>query len=132
MVHNAWVPTRRLLLFVTLMLLLGVFASAIAPPRRKDVVQRPSGGATTPPARVVSARLPRDREVRAAVGDVVSLQVTSEERDVAQIVTLGVSEPVEADLPAELVFDADRAGRFAVTLRDDGRRVGLVVVADAN
>jgi hypothetical protein len=44
---------------------------------------------------------------------------------------LGVSEPVEPGIAAQLVFDADHPGRFAVTLRDAQRRVGTIDVKEA-
>jgi hypothetical protein len=50
---------------------------------------------------------------------------------VVQVPALGVEEPVERDIDGLLVFDADRAGRFAVTLRDAGTRVGTVDVKEA-
>jgi hypothetical protein len=38
---------------------------------------------------------------------------------------------VEPGIAAQLVFDADRAGRFAITLRDAQRRVGTIDVREA-
>ena len=40
--------------------------------------------------------------------------------------TLGVSDPVGPGTDGRLVFDADRPGRFAVTLRDANRRIGTI------
>ena len=120
---------RRLLLFVALLLLVSAMASAVAPRERDIPPQTPQRPAT--PARaadVVRATFPDERELRARVGDVVELEVRNEGRDVVQIPALGLAEPVERDLPAQLVFDADRAGRFAVSLRDERRRVGTVEV----
>jgi len=48
-----------------------------------------------------------------------------------QVLALGVSEPVERAIDAQLVFDADRPGRFAVTLKDAGTRVGTLEVTRA-
>src|SRR4051794_35144851 len=111
---------RRLLIFIVLLLVVAAVASAVAP-REEDVGRRPvlpSATPAGPAARVVRAALPADRRVRARVGDGVQLEVTHAARDEVQIVALGLSEPVEPDIAAQLVFDADRAGRFAVTLRD--------------
>jgi hypothetical protein len=65
------------------------------------------------------------------VGDIVQLEVTHDARDVVQVPSLGISEPVEPGIAAQLVFDADHAGRFAVTLRDAQRRVGTIAVKEA-
>jgi hypothetical protein len=77
---------------------------------------------------VVVARVPGDKDVRAKVGDVVQVEVAHDAADVVQVTALGLSEPVEPDIAAELVFDADRPGRFAITLRDAQRRVGTIDV----
>jgi hypothetical protein len=69
--------------------------------------------------------------VRAKVGDVVQIDVRATTDDVAEVTALGVSEPVGPGIPARLVFDADQAGHFAVTLRDAGRRIGTIVVRAA-
>jgi hypothetical protein len=69
--------------------------------------------------------------VHARVGDIVQLEVTHDAQDEVQIPTLGVAEPVDPGLPAQLVFDADRPGRFAVTLRDAEKRIGTVDVKEA-
>jgi hypothetical protein len=126
----AW---RRLLLFVVLLIVVAAIASATVPREERPPVRRPEPQAApvAPPADVVAARLPSTRDVRARVGDVVRLQVSHDAEDVVQVLTLGVSEPVDPGLPAELVFDADRAGRFAVTLRDAGKRIGTVEVQEA-
>jgi hypothetical protein len=124
---------RRLLVFIVLLLVVAAVASAIAP-RRADIDRRPVEPAATPPgppANVVQGVLPTDRRVRARVGDVVQLEVSHTAQDEVQIVALGLSEPVEPGLAAELVFDADRAGRFAVTLRDAAKRVGTLEVRAA-
>jgi hypothetical protein len=88
-------------------------------------------GRAAPIARVVEARLPGRRDVRAKVGDIVQVEVAHDAADVVQVVALGVSEPVEPGIAAQLVFDADRPGRFAVTLRDAQRRVGTIDVQEA-
>jgi hypothetical protein len=124
---------RRILLFVTLLLLIGVMASAIAP-REQQLAPAPPQSEPTPPpasARVVDGRLPRDEVVRARVGDVVQLSVTHNGRDVAQILALGLDEPVESGLPARFVFDADHEGRFAVSLRYARERLGVIRVLPA-
>ena len=121
---------RRLLLFVVLLLVIGAMASATVPRERRAPAQPPLPATPQlePAGAAVEARLPAKRSVRAKVGDVVRLDVRSRSDDVAELTSLGVSEPVGPGLPAQLVFDADHTGRFAVTLRDAGRRIGTVVV----
>jgi hypothetical protein len=124
---------RRLLLFVVLLLVVAAVASAIAP-RDEDVAPRrvePAVPAPAAGARVVSAVLPDDRRVRARVGDIVQIEVQYAAQDEVRIVALGLSEPVEPGIAAQFVFDADREGRFAVTLRDAAKRVGTVEVRPA-
>jgi hypothetical protein len=126
----AW---RRLLLFVVLLLVIGAMASATVPRERRAPAQPPLPATPQrePAAGGVEAKLPATRSVRATVGDIVRLDVRANADDVAEVASLGVSEPVGPGIPAQLVFDADHAGRFAVTLRDAGRRIGTVVVRAA-
>jgi hypothetical protein len=123
---------RRVLLFVAMLLLVAVIAESIAPRDEAPRAVKGAPGATPPPATgdVVEARLPaaKGKDVRAHVGDLVQIEVRSRAQDVAQIVSLGIAEPVDPELPAQIVFDADRPGRFSVTLRDAARRVGVVEV----
>jgi hypothetical protein len=125
--------TRRLLLFVVLLVVIGAVASATVP-REQDTPERPTTpepAPVTPQADIVEAKLPGKSDVRARVGDIVQLEVSHDAQDEVQIPTLGVSEPVDPGLPAQLVFDADRPGRFAVTLRDAEKRIGTVEVQEA-
>jgi hypothetical protein len=124
---------RRLLLFVVLLLLVAAVASAIAP-REEDLASRteqPAVPAPATPARVVKGVLPDDRRVRARVGDIVQVEVKHTAEDEVQVLALGLAEPVDRGLAAQLVFDADREGRFAVTLRDAAKRVGTIDVRPA-
>ena len=72
--------------------------------------------------------MPSDNPVQAKVGEIVHLQVANDAEDVVEVLGLGVSEPVEPAIDADLVFDADQPGRFAVTLRDAGKRIGTLEV----
>jgi hypothetical protein len=124
---------RRLALFFVLLILVGAIADAIAP-RENDAAQAPALPAPSPAAPAadtVHGRLPGTGRVVAHVGDVVQIDVSHDAQDVVQVPSLGVSEPVERGIDAQLVFDADRAGRFAVTLRDAGKRLGTVDVREA-
>ena len=127
---------RRLLLFVVLLIAIGAVASATVPREDPAPVRRPESTPTVPAqaapaAHVVEGRLPGRRDVRAKVGDIVQVEVVQDTADVVQVLALGVSEPVEPGIAAQLVFDADRPGRFAVTLRDAQRRVGTIDVQEA-
>jgi hypothetical protein len=129
--HNQVVPWRRLLFFAVLLVVGVSLVSAMAPrdrgsDRSSNTAVDPS--ASSPAASVVEASLPDDKEVRARVGDVIRLLVSAPSADVVQLIGLAVEEPVDADQPAELVFVADRAGRFRVSLRDAGESIGTVRV----
>jgi Na+-transporting methylmalonyl-CoA/oxaloacetate decarboxylase gamma subunit len=124
---------RRALLFIVVLLLIVAVSNAIAPRERNQAVKPPpSARPAAAPDNVVRATLPARREVRAKVGSIVEIAVRHDRSDTAQIPALGVEAPVEAGLPAQLIFDADRPGRFAVTLRDAARRVGIVEVRDGS
>ncbi|MEN3284601.1 MAG: hypothetical protein V7607_5741 [Solirubrobacteraceae bacterium] len=125
------VPWRRLLFFAVLLIVAASLVSAMAPrDRRSDDASRAAidPSASSPPAPVVEASLPGDKEVRARVGNVVRLLVRAPSADVVQISDIAVEEPVDAGQPAQLVFVADRAGRFGVRLRDAGESIGTVLV----
>jgi Na+-transporting methylmalonyl-CoA/oxaloacetate decarboxylase gamma subunit len=127
---------RRLLLFVVLLIAIGAVANSTVPREGRAPERRPAPAPAAPPqtppvANVVVARLPGRKDVRATVGDVVQVEVSHDAADVVQVAALGLSEPVEPDIAAQLVFDADRAGRFAITLRDAQQRVGTIDVREA-
>ena len=123
---------RRVALFFVLLILIGAIANATVP-REKDATAPtvPPAAAPAAAADIVHARLPAENAIVAHVGDVVQIDVSHDAQDVVQVPALGVEEPVERDIDGLLVFDADRAGRFAVTLRDAGTRVGTVDVKEA-
>jgi hypothetical protein len=129
--HNQVVPWRRLI-FLSVLLIVGVsLVSAIAP-RDRRAGDSPNAGvapsASSRPAAVVEATLPADKEVRARVGDVVRLFVRAPSADVVELTSLAVEEPVDPGLPTELLFVADRAGRFPVSLRNAGESIGTLRV----
>jgi hypothetical protein len=120
----AW---RRIVLFCLLLVVIGAIASAAVPRDRRAPAEQPFPPATAgPPADVVDGRLPSTKDIRAEVGDVVELAVAHDAQDVVQVLTLGVSDPVGPGTDGRLVFDADRPGRFAVTLRDANQRIGTI------
>jgi hypothetical protein len=130
--HQRPMAGRRLMLFVVLLVVIGAVASATVPREDRQAVRTPpEAQPAQPPADVVRAALPGRREVRARVGDVIEIQVKHDAADIVQVVALGIEEPVEPGIAAQLVFDADRAGRFGVTLREAGRRIGTIAVREA-
>jgi hypothetical protein len=126
--HNHAVPWRRLLLFAVLLIVGASLVSAVAPRDSRSPNAGTEPRASSPPAPVVEASLPGDKEVRARVGDVVRLLVRAPSADVVELATLAVEEPVDADQPTELVFIADREGRFKVHLRDADESIGTLRV----
>ena len=129
--HNGGLLARRALLAVAIVLLAAALVSSIAPRQRERAsvtVRRRAAGAATAP-RTVEGRLPADGVVRAREGDVVELQVTSR-APTRRVVALGLEGRTEPRLPARLTFVADRAGRFAVTLRDAGTKAGPLEIAE--
>jgi hypothetical protein len=122
------VPWRRLFLFAVLLIVGASLVSAMEPRDRRDDSRNAGPPASSPPAPVVEASLPTDKEVRARVGDVVRLLVRAPSADVVELSNLAVEEPVDAGQPAELVFVADRTGRFRVRLRDAGESIGTLRV----
>ncbi len=125
--HNHPVPWRRLFLFAILLILGASLVSAMEPRDRGRDSANPGPTASQPPAAVVEGSLP-GKEVRARVGDVVRLLVSAPSADVVELSNLAVEEPVDAGQPAELVFVADRAGRFRVRLREAGESIGTLRV----
>ena len=126
--HNQVVRRRRLLLLAVLLIVGASLVSAVEP-RDRASREAVDPVAANPPAPVVEAALPADKEVRARVGDVVSLLVRAPAADTVEVPSLGVEGPVDANQPAELTFVADRAGRFRVRLRDAGEAIGTLRVA---
>jgi hypothetical protein len=124
------VPWRRVLLLAVFVLVTAAALSVLTPRERRFGQSQP-GGQPPPPsprASVVEASLPSDRAVRARIGDVVRLRVRAPSADVVEVPSLALEEPVDAGTPAELVFVADRAGRFGVRLRDAGEAIGTLHV----
>jgi hypothetical protein len=121
---------RRLMLPAILLL---IVISALSATSSRNTGR--NGAPTTPPqpppaaAPTVTATLPRDAPLRASVGDVVRLVVKARADDTVTVDALGLEAPVGETVPAELVFVADRPGRFRVSLRDAGESVGTLVVA---
>jgi hypothetical protein len=127
-------PARRALLLVAVLLLLAALVSSVSQENRSRSPSpggEAAGRAAPEKPRIVKGRLPADRVVVAREGDIVKVQVMSSRPDEAQILGLGLAAPTEPGYPGTLEFVADQAGRFSVTLRDSGRRVGVIEVRAA-
>ena len=127
---------RRLAILFAVLLALSAALTAVAPRRDSDDESRPTSPATvtSPRADVTAAvrkTLPRDRVVRARVGDNIELTVTAREPDSATIDALGLTDASSPGAPAQFSFRADRAGTFPVRLTLSDRRAGRIVVSDA-
>jgi hypothetical protein len=125
--HNQLVRWRRLLL-LALLLIVGASLVDAVEPRDRGSREAVNPAAANPPAPVVEASMPSDKDVRARMGDVVRLLVRAPAADVVQLTNLGVEAPVDASQPAELTFVANEVGRFRVRLRDAGEAIGTLRV----
>lgn len=118
---------RRLLISLAVLLGLLAFASALAPSpdqAEKPVIRPANAGESE----VVDARLPRDKPVRARVGDLVELTVTTTEPETVQFPALADVEVAEPASPARFSFYADRPGRFPVLFSDSNEEAGVIEV----
>ncbi|MDP4603544.1 MAG: hypothetical protein NWQ82_01150 [Solirubrobacteraceae bacterium] len=77
-----------------------------------------------------SAVMPTDSKVKIKVGQRLKLEVRATTPDVAQIEGLGLSFPVEPDLPSGIMLVAPTTGSFDVALEISGRKVGTIIVSD--
>jgi hypothetical protein len=127
------VLVRRITLALCALFLVAVVAAAVADraERKTRATAPPTTVASGPPAPVVSGRLPRDRTVRASVGDAVTVDVWTDEPDEASIAELGVTTPTSPDVPGVLEFVASTPGRYPVLLAGSGKRAGTIVIAPA-
>jgi hypothetical protein len=121
---------RRVTIVLAILLALSVVVALVTPrPERADdpTPIRVTGARDV--ATPVSGTLPRDKVVRAHVGDLVDLTVTSNEPDSASSDELGLTEAVSRGAPAHFSFLALRAGRFDMTLLLSGETVGRIEVS---
>ena len=119
--------------------LLGALGAAWRDAERTDRAATPASPSPAPApsatggtaANVVTATLPADASVQAAVGDEVELRVVSETADLAKITDLGIQVPVGPGLPGTIRFRAYSAGRFPVMFDLAGTEAGLIEVSPA-
>jgi hypothetical protein len=119
---------RRMLFLVALLLLVSVVAGSVVD-RERDEQQAtaPPRETSTPPVQQVTAELPATQPVRARVGDLVRLSVTTPQPSEVTIDALGVSASASRQVPGEVEFVASDPGRYPV-LADGGASLGEVVV----
>ena len=118
---------RRLLIPAVLLLIVISAGATNSNDTAPDAPTTPAPPAA--PAPEVKATLPRTAPLHASVGDVVRLTVKAPADDTVALDELGVEAPVDEGVAAQVVFVADRAGRFPVRLRDAGESIGTVVVS---
>jgi len=124
---------RRVAILLGVLLLLSAVLTALAPRRERADENRAPTPARGTPARedvtaAVRATLPRDRIVRARVGDNIELTVNARQLDSATIEGFGLTDAAGPGAPAQFSFRADRAGTFPVMLALSDQRAGRVVV----
>jgi hypothetical protein len=124
--------TRRLVISMAIMLAVLVLLAGVSTRPTITGPPLPPPQTAAAPASVVTGRLPADGTVRAREGQVVSIGVRSTTDDIAEIAQPAVSVPVGPELNLPLEFAADDPGRFNVTLRYSGKRVGQVVVSPSS
>ena len=121
---------RRLLVPVTLVFLVLLILGSLAP---TDSTRTGTSTTPLPPAtqtRTVEATLP-GRDVRARVGDLVTLTVESETVGGVEVPDFGESEPVAPDSPALFDLLPTEPGRFPVRSVETGAEIGTLVVEEA-
>jgi hypothetical protein len=124
-----------ILLATSVVLLSGLSSLRSSTEKRNSKQPAPATepAAAKPPATApgeISAVMPADSSVKVKAGQRLKLQVRSATPDIAQIEGLGLSFPVEPDLPSDIVLVAPNSGSFDVALEIAGRKVGTIVVSD--
>jgi len=122
-------PLRRLLLILLLLLFATSMAASLTNRTTTSTTPSRRAPAQAGLARTVTATLPGDKVVRAAVGDRIVLAVAADAPDDVTIAGYDLLGAVDPETPAQFDFIADRTGRFAVTLESSGKVVGHLEVA---
>ena len=122
---------RHLILPVTVLFLVLLVLSSLGQQNeatRSDLATTPGPPPSSSTARTVEATMPAAKEVRAKVGDLVTLTVESEELGGVEIPAFGESEPAGPEAPA--IFDVlpTEAGRYPVRSTVTGEQLGVLVV----
>ena len=134
---------RRLLLLIAVLLVVGAFASAIAPrdttsgdraTTTPTTVTPPTGGALpqqgagTTVTAVLPGRPEGATKRACAVGDLIDLTVKAPAPDSVTIAGYDEVQPADPENPAHFSFFADEPGTFDVTLQDAGTLVGRLEI----
>jgi hypothetical protein len=124
---------RRLLIPVTLLFLALLILGSLTPPdsARRDTTSTAVPPPSSTPPRTVEATLP-GREVRARVGDLVTLTVESEAPGGVEVPAFGETEPVSPESPALFDFLPTEPGRYPVRAVETGSEIGVLVVDAAD
>ena len=121
---------RRLLVPVTILFLVLLVLGSLGSrePTRTDVATTPGPPPGARPARTVQATMPREKEVRARVGDLVTLTVEAKDIGGVEVPDFGESEPVAPGSPALFDLLPTQRGRFPVRSAGTGEEIGVLVV----
>ena len=120
------VRSRRFLVVVAAALAVLLVASSLVPD--PDQAPKPAPAPPAPVTDVSEGSLPRDRVVRAEVGELVQLTVTATQPTGVEIPELGELGTAAPDAPARFTVLADRPGRFEVRYLGTGRLAGVLQV----
>jgi hypothetical protein len=125
---------RRLLLPVSVLFLVLLVLSSLGQENqatRSDLATTPGPPPSSNTVRTVEATMPAADEVRARVGDLVTLTVESEELGGVEIPAFGETEPASPGAPA--IFDVlpTEPGTYPVRSTLTGEKLGELVVEPA-
>jgi hypothetical protein len=126
---------RRLLLPVTVLFLVLLVLGSIGADdqaTRKDFATNPGPPPGARTVGTVEATMPAAKEVRARVGDLVTLTVEADEPGGVEIPAFGETEPVGPEAPAVFDILPTEAGRYPVRSTETGAEIGTLVVEPAN
>jgi hypothetical protein len=123
---------RRLLVPVTLLFLVLLILGSLTPTdsTQTDTSTTPPPPRDVRPTRTIEATLP-GKDVRAQVGDLVNLTVTSDVPGGVEMPAFGESAPVAPNAPAMFDVLPTQPGRYVVLAMGSGRQIGALVVDDA-
>jgi hypothetical protein len=123
---------RRLLVPVTLLFLVLLVLASLTPTdsTQTDTSTTPLPPPDTQPTRTVEATLP-GKDVRAQVGDLVTITVKADAPGGVEIPAFGESEPVAPNAPAFFDVLPTEPGRYVVQATGSGKQIGALVVDDA-
>jgi hypothetical protein len=125
---------RRLLLPVTVLFLVLLVLGSLGQQNqatRKDFATTPGPPPNARTVSTVEATMPEAKEVRAKVGDLVTLTVESEDLGGVEVPAFGETEPVAPEAPAIFDLLPTEAGRYPVVATETGDEIGVLVVEPA-